>query len=184
MKKAIFLDRDGTINYDPGYLGAPEQVRIFPNVISSLKILKEDFNYLLIIISNQAGIARGYISHNDVKLVNDKIASLFSMEGVEIDAFYYCPFHPDFNSIEDSSCRKPSPKMILKAADDFQIDLSKSFMIGDMEKDIEAGINAGVSKSILIRHGLSQRQIKSINTKADFIANNFIEIKDFIRSLL
>lgn len=183
MRRAIFLDRDGTINYDPGYLGDPEKVRIFPQVINSLKFLKEELNYLLIIISNQAGIARGLITRNDVNSVNSKIAALFNLEGVEIDAFYYCPFHPDFNSKKDSSWRKPSPKMILKAAADFQIELSRSIMIGDMEKDIEAGINAGVFKTILIKHCFSEKEIQSIKTKADFRTNNFMDIKEFIRSI-
>lgn len=177
--KAIFLDRDGTINIDPGYLGDPDMVKIYPNVIPVLKHLKETYSFKLIVISNQAGISRDLISDNDVEAVNAKVNELFEMEGVSIDAFYYCPFHPEFSSPKDCICRKPSPKMILDATEKFNIDLTKSFMIGDRESDIVAGINAGVD-TILIMHNSSDEELSSIKSKANFKTTNFNLINNYI----
>src|SRR4030067_2782006 len=149
---AVFLDRDGTINEDPGYLGEPDKVKLFPDTGEALSILKNKLNFKLIVISNQSGIARGLITKGNVKAVNRKVNELLSNYNVKIDAFYYCPYHPEFNTEEECSCRKPSPEMVLKAADDLKIYLSKSFLIGDAVSDIECGINAGV-KTILVRTG-------------------------------
>lgn len=179
MNRAVFIDRDGTINYDPGYLGDPDKVKIYPDVINSIKELKNKYGFKIIVISNQAGIARGLISHEDVKSVNDRINSYFIAQGTRIDAYYYCPYHPDFNTAEQCSCRKPSPGMILTASKDHGIDLINSFMVGDMESDILAGINAGV-KTIMIKHNLSQNEISRTVTQADFKTNNFYEVSNFI----
>jgi D,D-heptose 1,7-bisphosphate phosphatase len=177
--KAIFLDRDGTINIDPGYLGDPDKVEIYPDVIPVLKHLKETYSFKLIVVSNQAGIARGLINEDNVKAVNARVNKLFELEGISIDAFYYCPFHPEFSSLDDCVCRKPSAKMILDAAKDFNIDLSKSFMIGDRESDIMAGINAGVD-TILIKHNISDEELFSTKTKADFKTTSFKLINNYI----
>ena len=179
MEKAVFIDRDGTINYDPGYLGDPDKVKIYPDVINSIKELKDKYNLKIIVISNQAGIARGLISHKDVQLVNDRINNYFIAKGTRIDAFYYCPYHPDFNAPEQCSCRKPSPEMLLNASIKHNIDLKKSFMVGDMESDIIAGINAGV-KTIMIKYHLLQNELSKIKTRADFKTNNFPEVNNFI----
>ena len=151
-KRAVFLDRDGTLNEDPGYLGNPEDLILFPDTGPSLSLLKNKNHFLLIVISNQSGIARGLISDADVVSVNNELNKKLSEFNVQIDAFYYCPFHPDFNSEDECACRKPSPKMIIDAASDFNIDLSKSYMVGDSELDILAGINAGV-KTVLVNTG-------------------------------
>jgi len=179
MNRAIFIDRDGTINYDPGYLGDPDKVKIYHDVINSIKELKDKYGFKIIVISNQAGIARNLISHEDVQLVNDRINSYFLEQGTKIDAFYYCPFHPDFNTPAKCSCRKPSPEMILNASNKYNIDLTNSFMIGDMESDILAGINAGV-KTIMIKYNLLQNEILKVETHADFKTNNFREVSNFI----
>ncbi len=182
MSKAVFLDRDGTLNEDPGYIGNPNSVKLFPGVPDALKILSKDLNYKLIVVSNQSGIARGILTHRDVKLVNDKINSLLENFGVRIDKFFYCPSHPDFNSEEECKCRKPSPKMIFDAEEEFQVDLSKSFLIGDAKTDIECGKNAGV-KTILVKTGYGGEhfyQLQKENNLPNFVAQNLLDASAYI----
>jgi len=182
MNLAVFLDRDGTLNEDPGYLRDTNLVKLFDGVGETLSLLKNNFNFKLIVVSNQSGIARGLISDEDVNAVNDKINELLKEFNVQIDKFYYCPYHPDFNSKEECNCRKPSPQMILQAANDFQIDLSKSYLIGDTSADIEAGINAGC-KTILILTGYGKEYFSILqkeNKLPNFVANNFNEAGEFI----
>jgi D,D-heptose 1,7-bisphosphate phosphatase len=181
---AVFLDRDGTINEDPGYLGEPDKVKLFPDTGEALSILKNKLNFKLIIISNQSGIARGLITKGNVKAVNRKVNELLSKYNVKIDAFYYCPYHPEFNTEEECSCRKPSPEMVLQAADDLKIDLSKSFFIGDAVSDIECGLNAGV-KTILVRTGYGNESfytLQKLNKIPTFVANNILEAAIFIQN--
>ena len=180
--KAVFLDRDGTLNEDPGYLGNPEDLILFPDTGPSLSLLKNKYHFLLIVISNQSGIARGLISDDDVVSVNNELNRKLSEFNVQIDAFYYCPFHPDFNNEDECVCRKPSPKMIIDAASDFNIDLSKSYIIGDSELDILAGINAGV-KTVLVNTGYGAESfsiLKNENNFPSFVAENLSEACKFI----
>ncbi len=180
--KAIFLDRDGTLIEDPGYLADPEKVFLLPTVGESLSLLKNDFHFKLIVVSNQSGIARGILTEKDVIAVNEAINYKLSEFNVKIDAFYYCPFHPDFNSEEECECRKPSPKLIFEAAEQGDINLSSSYLIGDSIYDIEAGKRAGV-KTILVKtgHGLdSINMLQKDNNFPTFVAENFFEASKFI----
>lgn len=182
LAKAVFLDRDGTLNEDPGYLGNPDKVVLLPGVIEALSELKNRNNYLLIVISNQSGIARGLITESQVNSVNKKISELLSAHNIFIDAFYFCPAHPDFSTSDESECRKPSPLMITQAAEKFNIDLSKSYMIGDSYTDIEAGMNAGV-RTILVKTGLGAESISILqnqNKFPSFVASNLIDASNFI----
>jgi len=183
---AVFLDRDGTLNIDPGYLGNPDEVQLLPKVGEGLSLLKKDQGFLLVVISNQSGIARGLITMEQVDSVNSRINFLLRDYKVEIDAFYYCPFHPDFNDPQSSKCRKPSPEMVFKAAKDLNIDLSKSYFIGDSVSDILCGINAGV-KTILVKTGEGEDSLSILQNEDNFpsfVVNNFFDaaniiIKDF-----
>lgn len=180
--RALFLDRDGTLNEDPGYIGDPENVILFPKVGEVLSRLKNDFNFLLIVISNQSGIARGLITAAQVDKVNSKINSILKEFNISIDKFYYCPFHPDFNTAEECNCRKPSPKMIYSAAEEFDIDLSKSFFIGDSVDDIKCGEAAGV-EPILVLSGNGRESLSILQNENNiprFVAENFIEAGNFI----
>ncbi len=182
MRPALFLDRDGTINYDPGYISNPDVVRLIEGVAENLKNLKDKFGFKLIIISNQAGVAKGLMTVEEVEEVNKRVKDLLKQCGVVIDAIYYCPYHPDFDPPEKSNCRKPSPFMILQAAKEHNIDLSKSFMIGDRASDIEAGINAKI-KTILIANENYKTEIENLITdgkKPNFVATDFYEINKFI----
>jgi D,D-heptose 1,7-bisphosphate phosphatase len=181
---AVFLDRDGTLNDDPGYLGNPDKVKLFPDTGKALSILKNKLNFRLIVISNQSGIERKLITKENVEAVNKRINELLTDHDVRIDAFYYCPFHPEFNTKEECACRKPSPKMVLEAAEDFNIELSKSYFIGDAVSDIECGINAG-TKTVLVKTGYGNESfstLQKLNKMPTFVANNILDAVNFIQN--
>ncbi|HDS03557.1 MAG TPA: HAD family hydrolase [Firmicutes bacterium] len=146
MKRpAVFMDRDNTLNIDPGYLSAPGRVELFDDVPRSLARLKKQ-GFLLIVLSNQSGIGRGFFGAEDVEAVNTRINELLSPEGL-IDAFYYCPHAPE----EQCGCRKPAIGLLEQACADYDIELSRSFMIGDKRSDILLGRAAGIP-AVLIHH--------------------------------
>jgi D,D-heptose 1,7-bisphosphate phosphatase len=178
---AIFLDRDGTLNEDPGYISDPEKVVLFPETGEALFLLKK-YGFLLIIISNQSGIARGMMTNKEVEAVNNKINTLLSEYKVKVDAFYYCPAHPDYSSVEDCDCRKPSPKLVFEAVKEFNIDLEKSYFIGDAASDIQCGKNAGI-KTILVRTGKGEESFSILqkeNNLPTFVADNLLNACNFI----
>ncbi len=179
---AVFFDRDNTLNVDPGYLGDPEKVRLFDGVGEGIYKLKNECGFNIIVVSNQSGISRGLITQNQVEAVNNRINELLKNFNTSIDAFYYCPFHPDLDSYEKSQCRKPSPQMIFKAAKDFNIDLKRSYFVGDSESDIECGINAGI-KTVLINYENDNEKIISLkkrNKTPNFTTSIFLNACDFI----
>jgi D-glycero-D-manno-heptose 1,7-bisphosphate phosphatase len=179
---AVFLDRDGTLNEDPGYLGEPDKVKLFPGTGKALSLLKNRYNFKLIVISNQSGIARGLISESEVDAVNARINELLKEDKVEIDAFYYCPHHPDFSSREEVECRKPSPSMIYQASSDLNIELDKSYFIGDTPADILCGINAGL-KTVLVKTGYGTESISILqnqNIFPSFVAENILSASKLI----
>ena len=178
---AVFLDRDGTLNEDPGYISDPEQVVLFSDTGDALALLKK-YGFLLIVISNQSGIARGLMKSEDVDAVNEKINQILSEYKVKIDAFYYCPAHPDYSSEEECECRKPSPKLLLEAANEFNVDLQSSYFIGDTIADIECGKNAGI-KTILVKTGKGEESFSILqkeNNFPTFVAENLLNASKFI----
>mgnify|MGYP001187735413 FL=1 len=182
LNKAVFLDRDGTLNYDPGYLGNPKDLKLFSDTGDVLAALKNTHHFKLIVISNQSGVARGFITEEDVVSVNNELNRRLLEFNVQIDAFYYCPFHPNFNSEKDCICRKPSPKMILDSAKDLNLDLSKSYFIGDSVSDIQAGMSADL-KTILVKTGYGEESISILqkeNNFPSFVAENLTEACKFI----
>lgn len=144
LKPAIFLDRDGTLNYDPGYLHRIEDWRWLPGVVDALKALQKA-GYELVVVSNQSGIARGYYGAADLLKLQAWLDSRLAEQGIKIAAWEYCPHGPD----ENCSCRKPEPGLILGAAERLGIDLAKSWMIGDKQSDAEAGLRAGCHSILL-----------------------------------
>ncbi len=157
-RNAIFLDRDGTINHDTGHLYRTEDFEFLENADKAIAEMKNK-GYLVIVITNQAGIAKGLYSEKDVEILHSHIDSLlFEKHGISADGYYYCPHHPEAVVEElkkDCSCRKPNPGLILKAVSDFsdigiEIDLENSFTVGNKASDILAGINAGTGRNILI----------------------------------
>lgn len=149
--KAVFMDRDDTLIEDPGYINHPNQVRLLPGAAGSLIQLKK-MGYLLIIVSNQSGVARGIVSEEVLEQIHHRLQKLLADEGAYLDAIYYCPYHPDGvvgRYRMESDLRKPNPGMLLKAAEEHDIDLSNSWMIGDSYRDVIAGKRAGC-RTILI----------------------------------
>jgi len=150
--KAVFLDRDGVIIEDKNYIHKIEQVVLIPGAIESLKKL-QDNGFLLIIITNQSGVGRGYYPIEDVYTVNKYIEEIFRNGGVQFKKIYIAPEAPD----QPSRGRKPSPAFLFDARDEFNIDLANSYMVGDKLIDLECGWNAGVRKSILVRTGYGKK---------------------------
>jgi len=181
-QRALFLDRDGTINFDSGYIKDPASVVILDGVIEGIRKLRNKYGFKVIVISNQAGISRGLITIEDVELVNEKIKNLLAEKNAIIDAVYYCPYHPDFDPPEKTICRKPSPFMIVQAAKDYQINLSESYMIGDRWGDVICGLDAGV-KSILLKSDFLEKEISTLHSRSknpNFIAANFKDACEYI----
>jgi len=149
MAKAVFLDRDETLNPDSGYISDANLFTLYPWVPEELKKLK-DAGFLLIVVSNQSGVGRGLITWQGLTEIHQKLDRLL-MEAVQIKIDYYeiCPHHPD----ELCDCRKPKPKLILDAAKKLSLDLNHSYIIGDRQTDFEAGMSAGLRKSFLILSG-------------------------------
>ena len=149
MTSAVFLDRDGVINVDHGYVSTWERFEFLPGVPEALREL-QDAGYLLIVVSNQSGIGRGYYSESDIDLLNQAIVDyLDSYAGVTLSGFYHCPHHPTEAKNEyrkHCSCRKPAPGLIYRAMRDHAIDVKMSLLVGDKDSDIEAGRAAGVAK--------------------------------------
>ncbi|MBN2524019.1 MAG: HAD-IIIA family hydrolase [Bacteroidales bacterium] len=181
-QKAIFLDRDGVINKETGYISKPEDISLYDFSARAIKKLNSS-EYKSILITNQSSIARGLITLGDLKSIHNKLETSLIQEGAKLDAIYFCPHHPDRNLpgtrseyIADCMCRKPKPGLLLDAAFHFNIDLSSSFMIGDSERDIQAGINAGCTTSgVMTGYGLRNTTIVP-----DFFFANLQEAVDFI----
>jgi len=148
MNRAVFLDRDGTINEERHYLHRPEDVVIFPGAGKALKRL-QDGGFKLFIVSNQSGVGRGYFTLADVDSVNQRVQAELGKDGVHFERIYIAPEAPD----KPSHGRKPSPAFLLDAGREFALDLAQSYMIGDKLIDLESGWNAGVKKSLLVRTG-------------------------------
>lgn len=155
-QKAIFLDRDGTINKMVGFVTKPEQFELLPGVAKAIKAINKS-GYLAIVITNQPVIARGDCTFEQLQTIHNKMETELGKEGAFVDAVYVCPHHTDkgFSGERpeykcDCDCRKPKPGLLLQAAKDFNIDLSQSYMIGDSDGDVRAGENAGVKEAIRV----------------------------------
>jgi D-glycero-D-manno-heptose 1,7-bisphosphate phosphatase len=148
MQRAVFLDRDGTLIAEKNYLCRVEDMKIFLGAGRALKKLS-DAGFKLFIVSNQSGVGRGYFTLADVERVNEHLCREFARDGARFEKIYIAPEAPD----QPSRGRKPSPRFLFDARDEFDLDLAESFMVGDKLIDLECGWNAGVKKSILVRTG-------------------------------
>ena len=154
-RRAVFLDRDGTIIEDSGFVRTPAQVRLLPNAADAIHQLRS-LGFRIVVVSNQSGVARGLLTEADLRAVHERMVALLSQNGASIDNAYYCPYldGPDATVLayrQDSPLRKPKPGMLLKAADDMKLNLRDSWMIGDAPRDIEAGQRAGCRTVLLGR---------------------------------
>lgn len=147
MNRALFLDRDGVVNIEKNYLYRIEDFEFTDGIIELCRYFS-DRGYLIVIVTNQAGIARGYYSEKDFIILTEWMVAEFEKAGIEIASVKHCPHHPDYTG--ECSCRKPEPGMLISAAEELDIDLSASVFIGDKISDMEAGKRAGVGVNCLI----------------------------------
>lgn len=176
MNKAVFLDRDGVINVDRHYVSKIVDFQFIDGIFDLLAYL-QGLGYLLIIVTNQAGIARGFYTETDFRVLNEWMLDEFTERRIRITRVYYSPYHPQ-GCIEtyqkDSFCRKPHPGMIFQAQQEFDIDLGSSILIGDQETDIEAGLNAGIKTNIIV-NGFAKQQ--PLDTKANLAVESVKELE-------
>jgi len=185
MTKAVFLDRDGTLNYEiKGDLTRPAQLRLYKNVPEALKLLRQA-GYKLIVVTNQSLIARGLIPESGLDLIHQRMKQLLARQGVRIDGIYYCPHHPTRGTVrrftKACDCRKPEPGMLKKAIRDFRVDPKQSFFIGDTRRDMGAARKMGI-RFILLLTGYGRSTLKGIDKKSPpaFIAGSLLKASKLI----
>lgn len=152
MRRAVFMDRDGTISEEVGYVNHPGRYRVFPYSAAAVRLLNES-GWLAILVTNQAGVARGYFTEELIGSVHTLLEAELEREGAKLDAIYYCAHHPSVGEPPyrlDCDCRKPKPGLIKRAAERFEIDLSSSWMVGDRYSDIVLAHNAGVRSAFVL----------------------------------
>ena len=174
-QKAIFLDRDGTINHYVGFLKNIDQFNLIDNAAEAIKRINES-GYLAVVVTNQPVIARGEVTVDGLTEIHNKMETLLGEKGAYVDAIYYCPHHPDSGFAGEikelkikCECRKPNPGMLVKAAKDYNIDLENSWMIGDRESDVMTGINAGCHTALISDQTANE-------TKAELVSNSLLFI--------
>ena len=187
-KRAIFLDRDGTINEEVGYIEHLDRLRIIPEAYEAIRLINLS-GFIAVVITNQAGIAKGLFNEDFVIKTNERLQEFLGQKGAAIDAFYFCPHHPTegvppYRMVCD--CRKPAPGLFYQAARDMDIDLAASYMIGDRYRDMEAAHRAGV-KGVLVKTGYGADVLENIGpdqetpeARPDHIAENILKAVHWI----
>ncbi|MCK5780172.1 MAG: D-glycero-beta-D-manno-heptose 1,7-bisphosphate 7-phosphatase [Psychrilyobacter sp.] len=168
MKKCVFLDRDGNINVEVDYLHKVEDFKFIEGAIDAIKIFKE-LGYLVVVVTNQSGVARGYYDESSVLELHNHLQNEVKLIGGDIDGFYYCPHHPEkgIGSYKKKcDCRKPEPGMFYSAKRDLNIDFSKSIMVGDKISDVKGGMNLGM-RSILVKTGHGMDEVSKLNFQCE-----------------
>jgi len=178
--KAVFLDRDGVMNVDTGYVSHSDDFQFIEGAIEACQKIKEK-GYLLVVITNQSGIARGYFSEDEFMTLTEWMDWSLADKNVDLDGVYLCPHHPD-KGIGDykkaCDCRKPQPGMINSAVEHLDIDVSQSILVGDKISDINAGKNAGIATNILVRTG------KDITDEGEALADHVLDTLTDVIALL
>ena len=180
--KAVFIDRDDTLIEDPGYINDPDQVKLLDGVPEALIELKQ-MGYKLIVVSNQSAVARGIITEQTLAKIHERLEQLLARHGAALDKIYYCPDHPDgavARYRRESNWRKPEPGMLLAAAEEFDIELTDSWLVGDSARDIDAGKTAGCT-TILIENATHNRTLEPGATTPDYTAVNIKEVANIIK---
>ena len=184
---AIFLDRDGTISDEVGYINHLSRLRVFPwsgEAIHKLNLT----GWPVVVVTNQSGVERGYFTERLVRQVHKKISSELAAHDARIDAYYYCPHHPSGRVAayrKDCQCRKPSPGMVMEATQEFHIDLPASYVVGDSYRDMQLGFNAG-TRTILVMTGYGRGEYEYHRSawprRPDHVAENLLEAAEIILS--
>lgn len=168
---AVFVDRDDTLMVDVAYARSPDQVRLLPGAAEGVRLLSEG-GFRIVIVTNQSGLGRGYLTEKNVEAVNARLREELRSRGADFHGIYYCPHRPE----DSCSCRKPRPGLILRAAIEMELDLPSSFTIGDREWDVEAGKAAGTRTVLIAKDG---RQTNG-DDGADYVAGDLLEAAHFI----
>jgi heptosyltransferase-2 len=171
---AVFLDRDGTINEDVGYLDSPERLKLIPKAAEAIRQLNEN-KLKVVILTNQSGVARGYYTEETLKAIHHRLEQLLAAQSARLDGIYYCTHHPD----DDCDCRKPALGMLEEARRELSLDLSHSYVIGDKITDVQLAHNAG-AKAILVLTGYGKDQIAGIDHSPDFVARDLFEAVQWV----
>ena len=184
-RRAIIMDRDGTVCDEVGYVNHVERVRLLPRSAEAIRRANEA-GFQAVVVTNQAGVARGYFAENLVEEVHDRIRELLARDGARLDGVYYCPHHPEVGPPayrKTCDCRKPRPGMLLRARDEMGIDLGSSYMIGDSVRDVEAGHRAGVTPILVLTgygRGELEYQSHAWSVRPRHVAADLLEAVDWI----
>jgi D-glycero-D-manno-heptose 1,7-bisphosphate phosphatase len=179
-RRAVFMDRDGTISEEIGYVNHPSRYRVFPYSAEAVRLLNEA-GWLAVLVTNQAGVARGYFTEEMIGSVHNILRAEMERGGARLDAIYYCAHHPSVGQPPyrvDCDCRKPKPGLIRRAAEELEIDLEQSWMVGDRYSDIELARNAGVSAAfVLSGYGRGEWEFQRVDwtTEPDLVAEDLLE---------
>lgn len=186
-RRAIFLDRDGTVSEEVGYVNHLDRLRLLPRTAEAVRRIN-DSGFLAVLVTNQAGVARGYFKEELVRRVHRHLEELLAQEGAHLDAIYYCPHHPTAGEPpyrRDCACRKPRPGMIEAAEKDLEIDVPRSFMVGDKHSDIVFAHSVGM-KGVLVKTGYGLGEIEGWSAEwteqPDEISDHLLDAVDWILS--
>ena len=183
FERAVFLDRDGTIIEEVGYLDRPERVELFPWTIDAVRVFNRA-GLAVVLVSNQSGVARGFFTEAVVDAVHQRMADLLAEGGARIDAYYYCPHHPDGKVppfAQKCDCRKPGRALVDRAEQEFGVEPARSFVVGDRWLDVALGRAVG-AQSVLVRtgYGASEEQKRPADLAADAVVDNLIAASSWI----
>jgi D-glycero-D-manno-heptose 1,7-bisphosphate phosphatase len=188
MHPGLFLDRDGTINEELHFISSPDQLTLITGSAEAIRQANH-FGFKVVVISNQSGVARGFMTEENVRTVNAVLVSMLFNEDASIDGVYYCPHHPEAEDIrykKNCDCRKPNTGMLVQAAKEHDIDFRKSFVIGDRIADMKAGNDVGAA-SILVRTGYGAETIALLpdsDARVEYVAENLLDAVQFVTSKL
>ncbi|MDX6614073.1 MAG: D-glycero-D-manno-heptose 1,7-bisphosphate phosphatase [Blastocatellia bacterium] len=180
MNKAVFIDRDGTISEEVGYVNHPTRFRLLPHSAEAIRTLNQE-GWLAILVTNQAGVARGYFSEDLIHEVHERLVSELEQEGARLDGIYYCPHHPTVGEPPyrlDCDCRKPKPGLINRAAAELDIKLDESWMVGDRFGDVQLARNAGVNSAFVLTgygRGEWEHQRRAWPSQPEIVAEDLLE---------
>ena len=187
-RKAIFIDRDGTLSEEVGYVNHLSRFRLFPFAVDAIRLINRS-PLLAVLVTNQAGVARGYFEESMVEAVHGEVARAMEAGGARLDGVYYCPHHPSVGEPPyrfDCDCRKPRPGLIKRAAEELDIDLRQSWMVGDRYSDTELARNAGTRAALVLTgygRGEYEHQSHAWQHRPDLVAEHVLEAVERILSL-